>query len=1225
MNRKLKSVVLGILVLGAVCTFTSCKDYDDDIDDLQEQIDSLSSLQSSEISTVESTLSTLQSTASSLSSEIDGVQDNLDDAVEALEAADDALAAADAELQSAISSNASDIATLQTNVSTLEATVSSLESVVEALQIELASLTASLEQVNAAITTLQAAVETNASAIATNSEKIAALETALTEANAAISAAQDAAAAAATAAANAQSDVDALKVIVESLTTGQSELASEIADVKSTLESLVEELGEGQSSLATSVSELNDVVADLQDAQTAIEEKLATLESDVKDALEQVAQAQADATSALTQIASLTESLNSLSEQVSDNESRIAETESKIAELEEYNTTTQSTLTDLEERLAAAEELLNSIYATTEDGTTISLADLQDIISSSEKALQEEIDALTADLEELAATVAEIQTNIQDMFGLLSAQLTSLVFVPEAYVDGVPSVVFSKMTYATIEVSDKNSDDEVWEETTNTITRSKDASATYLVNPANAKIDETVELSLYYEDTKNGTYISTSRAKASEDYALAIASYEYDGPHTNGTNSKLTVDLELTGDAATEENISTFALQATVTDDSDDEETESRVVTSDFAAIYQLEIDDIYIGEVYSKYDVHYRTEARNADDAAMIVYNSYTANSETYGPRYYTDDANYTDDADIQLKYSESLDLSTVVCVHYACEDGYNAELDLDDYGLTLVYEPVEKYIAGTAETDQSDFLKIDGSVITPMSAGGIEYNQASIGRAPIVRILLKDSDDNVVKVAFIKVKIVEEEEETPEPAGYEIVLESDAFDCSDGETLTSTYGDTDDILAKLGSNGFSKTYFFGNYTPTYLNGTDSTSESPIVGDDDYDEDNYVVLLGIDDYTTTTPIFEWHISATYMYEHSGEDIEYDITFTYGSASVTITLKTTLPDVAKELDLVATSQARSSYWYETYSYTMFNTSVPGASVGDDVFVNTFASKFIQNSDGVYTLDGNDVEVDFFFCSDMAKTLTIGGNEVTFTISDDGLSLYGELVDDTENNWGTQLIATIDNDSETAASPEIITYNDTDNELAELLLNSGEMEMYVLISMTGYYACNEDFAVTVKFNGDDHFKAMYLRPINIAGVSEGIFADGVADTHEGSQIDVTDLVVLTDWNGLTPDDFYDSYNFYTYYGISDDGETLNIEVDEDNITYIDMDGVTETSLTKDMTVSYDNQVLYYLNNGSTISGDNYFYLKVPVTVTYHWGELTQDILVKVVSKAVYDAQ
>ena len=75
MNKKFLSVILfSALMVGTAGTFTSCKDYDDDINNLQEQIDGQNGL-SAKITAVESSISNLQSAQSGLQSEIAAAKD----------------------------------------------------------------------------------------------------------------------------------------------------------------------------------------------------------------------------------------------------------------------------------------------------------------------------------------------------------------------------------------------------------------------------------------------------------------------------------------------------------------------------------------------------------------------------------------------------------------------------------------------------------------------------------------------------------------------------------------------------------------------------------------------------------------------------------------------------------------------------------------------------------------------------------------------------------------------------------------------------------------------------------------------------------------------------------------------------------------------------------------------------------------------------------------------
>ncbi|WP_410489280.1 hypothetical protein [Bacteroides sp. AF26-10BH] len=66
MNKKFLSVILfSALMLGTAGTFTSCKDYDDDIKDLQGQLDKKASLDelNSKVSTLESSIAEAKTAA----------------------------------------------------------------------------------------------------------------------------------------------------------------------------------------------------------------------------------------------------------------------------------------------------------------------------------------------------------------------------------------------------------------------------------------------------------------------------------------------------------------------------------------------------------------------------------------------------------------------------------------------------------------------------------------------------------------------------------------------------------------------------------------------------------------------------------------------------------------------------------------------------------------------------------------------------------------------------------------------------------------------------------------------------------------------------------------------------------------------------------------------------------------------------------------------------------
>ena len=87
MNKKFLSVILfSALMTGTAGTFTSCKDYDDDIKDLQGQLDKKASLDelNSKVSALETSIAEAKTEASNAKT---AAQEALDKAKEALDKA----------------------------------------------------------------------------------------------------------------------------------------------------------------------------------------------------------------------------------------------------------------------------------------------------------------------------------------------------------------------------------------------------------------------------------------------------------------------------------------------------------------------------------------------------------------------------------------------------------------------------------------------------------------------------------------------------------------------------------------------------------------------------------------------------------------------------------------------------------------------------------------------------------------------------------------------------------------------------------------------------------------------------------------------------------------------------------------------------------------------------------------------------------------------------------
>ena len=210
MNKKFLSAILfGALMVGSTGTFTSCKDYDDDISNLQEQIDGQKGDLSTKLSAVESSISSLQSAQSGLQAAIDAAKNDAEKAAlaaqnKAIETAKAELETVKTELQAAIKANADDIEAVKAiatkaeedmakaigRIETLEAfkatTTETLNKLAEAdaalsaqitslseeLKAELTELGKRLTAVEAQIAALESYKTTNDAAVSGNKEAI---------------------------------------------------------------------------------------------------------------------------------------------------------------------------------------------------------------------------------------------------------------------------------------------------------------------------------------------------------------------------------------------------------------------------------------------------------------------------------------------------------------------------------------------------------------------------------------------------------------------------------------------------------------------------------------------------------------------------------------------------------------------------------------------------------------------------------------------------------------------------------------------------------------------------------------------------------------------------------------------------------------------------------------------------------------------------------------------
>ena len=288
MKRKyLSALLMGVLTLTSVSTFTSCKDYDDDISNLQEQIDKLATADqlAQKVSELQALISSNKSDITSLQSEL-AKKTTLDEVKAVLadyatkKYADDA----DATLKAALSG---DIDALKAEIEKAQATANAAaddakkanEEIQEMLKTlatkaEVAEVKTAAEAANAAIAALQTGDV--ATLKAKQAEILSTLETVAKQADldAVVKKAQ------------ALEEAVAKKADADALAKAEKELNAEIEKVKTTATEANKQAADNLvaiKGLDTTVKNASDALALAKSNQTKLTEALASLNDSSKE------------------------------------------------------------------------------------------------------------------------------------------------------------------------------------------------------------------------------------------------------------------------------------------------------------------------------------------------------------------------------------------------------------------------------------------------------------------------------------------------------------------------------------------------------------------------------------------------------------------------------------------------------------------------------------------------------------------------------------------------------------------------------------------------------------------------------------------------------------------------------------------------------------------------------------------------------------------------------
>lgn len=807
----------------------------------------------------------------------------------------------------------------------------------------------------------------------------------------------------------------------------------------------------------------------------------------------------------------------------------------------------------------------------------------------------------------------------------LTTDLKALVFSPEYYYQGIEA--FEMATYKfkpkTVETVDPDGNYKTDAPTTASafFNYAPDMTASYFLNPANAKVEDKAELFSFISADKK--YTRATGAK--RDFRVEKVDLSKSG--------MVTVHTKYNGDAvksiAADNQVTVLALQYKGV---------NGTVTSDFAAVRATAYTDLQL-------------------NLASVPH----ACNHLYGTAM--EAINHAAQANLKYNDDKGIDLRELINTDRVYQGGTcqgwdkNAKEDLvKQAGFKYSFELVG-YHEGTNKTSQSAHAAIaaDGYTMrAQMPEGGKQQpygysaekannlqNPATMNREPLVRVILTDTVNNkIASVGYLKFKITNKDTQDQQQVfPMATVTTPYTIDCGDENVMKQDlkwFDIEEQIIAQL---SLSKTQFETTYD----------YEGAALDLDQFDkaELNATALhpvnkIGVVQHTTMdvngteTEVLKWAVNNQKAYA----------AFKSGKTSLTtyirFTKKTDATSVAKP-DYV---NSADKYVYVKFTWTPSAINLTPSTAFDN------GSKLVSYWYGANKLDANSGfaeihgNVEAVGSTDNLKNgaeTAAANDEFVFNISNTlkgnklavnemkapYAGLNSKLVLTYEFITGHGLYANADGDkifTDPLLANLVATLNKTTgvvsmkgcSKAAKELLNAyapknGEVNtldkvltarVKVVATMCG------DIDVPVE---NKEFDVKFIRPISITDATAK-FVDGVTTT---AKLNLT----FVDWRGYNfVGTRVPNSNYFTYYGV----KSIALDIpnaktnlnnnwndklsDLTNKIKLDFNAPTEAQI-----AAQDFGTITYSNNGSTVGT---FQVKIPATVTYDWGELKTEVVVTI---------
>lgn len=820
-----------------------------------------------------------------------------------------------------------------------------------------------------------------------------------------------------------------------------------------------------------------------------------------------------------------------------------------------------------------------------------------------------------------------------------SGTLQNLVFIPEMYYQGIEAMAAYTFYYnelenmpkvhADIDITNK---DNLYKEPT----KGSEASVTpnlvarYHLNPSNVSADllKVENMSFLVEDvayTKAaGVVVPEIIDRTIENGILTVQANLSDG---------LLKEIEKDGE------VTVMALQVGTRGEAGD-----TLVTSDYAAVKARRISNFVLADATADVelnDIHLYTtaeEAINNEAQFDLIWN----------------DADGIDVAElVNTHVTEQWQENHTSLSHFALDDNA-ATGESKAYGFKYSFDLVG-YTMGDNQTSQSAHAALNGSILRAQitqngkqQAFGAEQSRATIGRMPVVRVVLTDTiSKKDVAVGYIKF-VIKDAQEAPSEDDF-ITINPFLFskeytvNCSTADIkFDLNWAQVEEQIysaLNMSKNEFEAAYDLegfevnkvatGNpatqYTQADLKATPVTT--PL---------GTVVRTTADVDGNMTEVLEWTITADEAYNNltKKESISVIVRFekennngTHHYVYVTFQWKPAVRNVTPQGEILDNAETKfPNAWFAHNSNTQgwsevhFNVAVPTSENDNNSANCTFRQNMLNAFTGQEVLVSNvaDVYEAFqtglkttfkFITPDVKEVKGVDGKTYVLSVSTDGTRL---IATDKDNPLAYADVAVL---SGTSGNYTNTTVTYQENAIAKAVLNyadhvdlgDGET-LTAKVQMNIVNSCDKPIEVL-----NNEFDVKFLRPISVLPADNAVLEDG---PDGGDVIDVADILTFTDWREYA---FKDHANYFGFYGVS----TININ--EEAVT-IDMGGskrllkevYPEAAVTytpAEGNIGINNMGTFsWTNGGYTLSADATIYL--PVEVTYKWGVVKMEIPVTV---------